>query len=109
MIKLDTVKKLSRGLEIAAVGIAVSGLLFHATYYWRLGPEAGEPYGTGDIVDFLFALVLFLVCSLCTVSGVLISAMGQTEDKGQAFRAVLVGILSFLGYEFLHGQMPRLM
>jgi hypothetical protein len=109
MIKLESVKKLSAGLEIGAVTIAVAGLLFRATFYWTLQPEPGKAYGTGAVLDFVFALALFLVCTLCTVSGVVISFMGVAEDKRLAYRAALVGILSFVGYEFLHGHLPRLM
>lgn len=109
MISLERVKKISTGLQTAAIGIAALGLLYRATVYWTLALEPGAAYGVRDIVDFLFALALFLVCTLCTVSGVAISVMGDTADKGLAFRAVLVGILSFMTYEFLHDHLPRLM
>lgn len=109
MIKLERIKKISIGLQVTAVVVAVTGLMYRSTLYWSLSGETAKPYGIADIVDFAFALVLFLVASLCTVSGVAISLMADIADKGLAYRAVLVGMLSFFSYEFLHGQMPRLL
>lgn len=109
MISLERVKTIAMGLQTAAIGIAALGLLYRATVYWTLPLAPGAAYGARDIVDFLFALGLFLVCTLCTVAGVAISIMGGTADKGLAFRAVLVGVLSFMTYEFLHDHLPRLM
>lgn len=109
MTKLERIKGLAATLEVAAVVIAVAGLVFRSTFYWTLGPGPGEAYGRGDVLEFLFALVLFLVCALCAAAGVAISFMGTIEDRRLAYRAVLIGILSFIGYEFLHDQMPRLL
>lgn len=109
MIKIEKVKKISAVLEIAAVSIAVAGLIFRATAYPMLAPGPGETYGRGDVIDFVFALALFLVSTLCAVSGVTLSFLGSPSDKRLAYRVTLVGILSFVGYELLHAQIARLM
>lgn len=109
MISVERLKSISQVLQTAAIVVAITGLIYRATVYWTLPLPPGATYGTRDIIDFLFALALFLICTLCTVSGVAISAVGNNIDKGMAFRAVLVGVITFLAFEFIHDRLPRLM
>lgn len=91
-----------------AMAMALGALLFRATLYWVIPVTDGEPYGLADVIDFGLGLVLFLVCTVCAATGVLLSFRQDPEEHRLAFRPVLVGILSFLAYYFLHPHVPRL-
>lgn len=109
MIELEKLRRVAAVLQVVTLGLVVVGLVFRATIYWTMQPQSGAAFGSGDILDFAIALALFLTSTLCAMSGVGISLLGTQADKGLAYRVMLVGILSFLAYEFLHGRVPRLM
>ena len=98
----------SRRLEIAAVVCAVGALAYRSTVYWMLPPEPGEPYGFGDILDFVLALVVFAVCGLAAASAVLLSMTGEGRAPHLAFRPAVIGITAFVAYYFLYPYAPRL-
>lgn len=108
MSNLELLKRWSVRFQIAAVALAVAGVLFRATLYPLFESQPDAVFGTADVVDFVFALALFLTCTLCAVTGVGISLLGKESDKGLAFRAMLAGVLSFLGYEYIHGLVSGL-
>ena len=109
MIKLEQIKRLSITLQIGVGLIGVTALAFRATLYWTLpGAADGNP-GSGDVLDFTLAMLLFAVCALCATSGVAISLLGGPGDKRHAYQAFFVGVLSFLAYDLLHPLLPRLM
>lgn len=89
--------------------MAIAALLYRATVYWTIPVANGDPYGVGDIIDFGFAMVLFLVCAACAATGVLLSFRHDSDDHKLAFRPVLVGILSFGTYFLLHPRVPQLL
>ena len=101
-------KPVSFKLEVIAIVLAVFALLYRATMYWHLPIATGEAYGLGDLLDFGLALALFLICILCAAAGVALSTKPDPEQHRLAFRPVLVGILSFVVYYFLHPYVPRL-
>jgi hypothetical protein len=109
MDRLTRLKKLAASLEIAVLVLAVAALVFRATLYWQLPAADGEPYGTGDVLDLALALVLFVVCSLCAVTGVAISILGDRADKRFAYQAFFIGVLSFVAYDWLYPHVPRLL
>ena len=102
MIKLEQIKRLSITLQIGVGLIGSVALAFRATLYWTLP-------GSGDVLDFALAMLLFAVCALCATSGVAISLLGGPGDKRHAYQAFFVGVLSFLAYDLLHPLLPRLM
>ena len=109
MDKIQRLKKVAASLEIGALVIVVWALLFRATLYWKLPPASGEPYGTGDVLDFAFAILLFGVCCLCAMAGVAISLLGDQGDKRFAYQAFFIGVVSFFAYDLLHPYVPRLL
>ena len=109
MITYASIQRAARVLEIAAVSLAIIALLYRATVYWQLPPPPGEPYGPGDIIDFAFAMLLFLVCGLCAAAGVASSMSGDGSEQHLAFRPAVIGITSFVGYYLLHPHIPRLL
>jgi hypothetical protein len=105
----QSIKRLSRALEIVVVLFAVAALGYRASVYWLLPVKAGEPYGLGDIIDFAIAMLLFFISILCAVSAVALSVKAQGRDQHLAFRPAVVGITTFVVYYFLHPHLPRLM
>ncbi len=101
--------RISVSLEIASVGLAILGLLYRATLYWQIPVASGEPYGLGDVLDLGFMVLLFVVAAGCAATGVWLSASGDAAARRLAFRPVLIGILSFVIYYFVHPAVPRLL
>jgi hypothetical protein len=104
----ERLRRAAHALEVGAVALAIIALLFRATWYWHLPPVEGQGYGTGDVVDFAFALGLFLVCGTCAASGVALALQG-TRDPAAAWRPAVVGMTAFAVYQFLHPHVPRLL
>lgn len=102
-------RRWSPRLEISAMAFAAWSLVYRSTLYWILPGAGGDKPGTADVLDLAFALLLFLICCLCSVSGVALSMLGDQQDKRRAYRPFLVGVLSFLAYDILHPHMPRLL
>jgi len=102
-------KKLSFYLEISALVLALGALLFRATLYWVIPVAEGEPYGLGNLIDFALAMALFVLGVTCAAAGVWLSFRKDPDDHRLAFRPVLVGIVSFVGYYFLHPHVPKLL
>lgn len=109
MSGLERLKGATARLETAALLLTLLALLFRATLYWQLPAGSEGGYGSGDLLDLGLALILFLVCCACAACGVAISLLGEREDKRLAYRAALVGMLSFIAYDFAHPYVPRLM
>lgn len=109
MDRLEKVKRLANVLEKMAISLAVWSLFYRATLYWRLPAEPGQDYGLGDLLDLIFALLLFLACLACAGAGAAISILGEKADKSLAYRAFFVGVLSFLITDLLNPHIPRLM
>ena len=109
MLKLEQIKRLSITLQIGVGLIGVTALAFRATLYWSLPAASGDTPGSGDLLDFALAMLLFVVCALCATAGVAISLLGGPGDKRHAYQAFFVGVLSFLAYDLLHPLLPRLM
>lgn len=108
MGRLEMTKRLAGVLEKTAIGFALWSLFYRATLYWKLPAEPGQNYGLGDLLDLLFALLLFLICLFCAGTGVAISILGEKDDKPLAYKAFFIGLLSFLSYDLLHPYIPRL-
>ena len=109
MRETSRLKKLSAYLEVAAIVMALGALLFRATLYWVIPVAEGEPYGLGDLIDFGFSLALFILCVICAAAGVWLSFRKDPDDHRLAFRPVLIGIVSFVTYYFLHPHVPKLL
>ena len=101
-------KRLSTQLEIGVVALTLATLLYRMTLYWLLPAAAEQAYGTRDLIDFGLGMALFLLCGLCAAVGVALSFRAEPDDHRLAFRPVLVGILCFVAYYFIHPYLPRL-
>ena len=108
-INTQRLLKITTTLGHATLTLGAAALLYRATYYWQLPPPAGARYGLGDILDFGLGLGLFLICSLCATSGVMLKLSLAHEEQQPAYRAVLIGISVFVVYYLAHPHVPRLM
>ena len=109
MARFRLIKQGSVYLETIAMVLAIGALLFRATIYWKMPIEPGAGYGVGDIIDFVLGFVLFIICGLCAIAGVALSAMQHPEAQQSAYRPILIGITSFVVYYFVHPYVPRLL
>jgi hypothetical protein len=107
-IEFKTIQTFARRLEIGVVVFALAALAYRASIYWLLPPRPGEAYGSGDVIDFVFGLVLFLLSGLCALAAVMMSINSEGSTQVLAFRPAVVGITSFVVYFFLHPYVPRL-
>jgi len=98
----------ARRLEIAVVGLALAALIYRASLYWMLPAPEGKTYGTGDVIDFVLGMILFLLSGLCAAAAVGMSVTAEGAQQQLAFRPAVVGITSFVIYYFLHPYVPRL-
>lgn len=103
----DTLTRVSTILETSVLALAAAALAFRASVYWLLPAPPGQPYGTGDVVDFALGLLLFALSGACAATGVMMSARSVAQPR--AYRPVLVGITTFVAYYFVHPHVPRLL
>lgn len=89
-------------------GLALLGLAYRATLYWRVPVAPGDAHGLVDVIDLGLGVVLFLTCSiggLLALSGLIYPRLlGAT----QGVRLMLACLASFGAYWLLHPHMPRL-
>ena len=95
-------------LERAVVALAAFGVLFHTAIYAQLPRPAGAHYGSGDIAEFALLLSLFLLACACAVSGVALAYTRTRDDLGPPYRAMLIGLTTFVTYYLLLPSIPRL-
>jgi len=108
VIEYEQTLRVGRVLERVVVILALGASVYRATLYWLLPPAAGEPYGTGDIIDFALGLLVFLTSGLCAAAAVATSMSGDGSAQHLAFRPAVIGITSFVIYYFVHPYVPRL-
>lgn len=99
--------RVSVGLERAVLWTAALALAFRATLYWRLPAAAPRTVGTGDLLDFALAILLFALSFACAASGVAMSLKAGSQPR--VYRPVLVGITTFTLYFFVHPYVPRVL
>ena len=93
---------IARWLEKSVLSLAVLALVYRATIYCALPPPAGASYGSGDVIDFALAAILFVLALACAVVALGINLTGQGSDPSTAFRPAVVGITSFVVYILVH-------
>lgn len=96
-------------VQVLAVSLAILGVVYRATYYWKIPVAPGEPYGVGDVIDFFFAVLVLMAAGTCLALGFVLLVFPRLQGRRQAVRAILVGVGSVVGYYVLHGIVPRLL
>lgn len=91
---------MSSVLQVLAILLAV---------VWEIPVTPGEPYGVGDVLDLFFAFLVLVVSGLCAVLRLVLLAFPGPDGRGLTYRAILVRVGSFAGYQLLHSAVPRLM
>ncbi|MGE0483586.1 MAG: hypothetical protein AB7Q81_05575 [Gammaproteobacteria bacterium] len=102
-------QRLAALLERSVVALALLALAFRATLYGSLPRAVGAIYGTGDVIDFALAVLLFALCTACAALGVLLALQaGNERERGMSFRPAVVGMTTFVVYYLLHPLVPDL-
>lgn len=104
----DRLQRAARVLEYLVLAVAALGMLFHATLFWHWPRPINARFGTADLVDFALLLLLFLAASACAASGVALALARGKDALGPAYRALVLGITTFVAYYLLLPYLPRL-
>ena len=104
----DRLARAAGVLEYLVLTVAALGLLFRVTVYWRWPEPAAAPYGTADLVDFAWLLALFLLATACAATGVALALTHGKDALTPAYRALVLGITTFVAYYLLLPYLPRL-
>ena len=73
-MQTSTLTNLAGWLERAVILTAVAALAFRGLLYPDFERAPNAHYGPGDIIDFAFAAVLFVMCLACALCGVILTA-----------------------------------
>jgi hypothetical protein len=104
-----TLQRLAALLERSVVVLALLALAFRATLHGSLPRSPGAAFGTGDVIDFALALLLFALCTACGAIGVMLSLRaGSDRERGLSFRPAVVGMTTFVVYYLVHPLVPNL-
>ncbi len=101
-----TILKSSKYTSIFLVCVALVGLLFRATLYWKIPVEAGEPAGFGDVIELL---LYFLILGASGVVLLLSALVALFKNYKSAFKVFIVGVVTPIAYYLLHSSVPRLL
>ena len=101
-------ERVARWLERSVLAVAGIAVLFRLSAYWHLPKAAGASYRTGDVVEFGLTLLLFMLGTACAACGVAMSLRGAGAPTDNAYRPLLIGITTFVGYYLLAPQLPQL-
>lgn len=100
---------IARILERAVIALGILALLYRATLYALIDKPVGAAWGTGDVIDFALGMLLFMLGGLCALSGVMWYSQAAMQDKGRAYRPVLIGMTTFVAYYLIHPHVPVLL
>jgi hypothetical protein len=104
----DRLRTIAYWLERAVILLALGALVFRATLYGAFPRPVGAAYGSGDIIDYLLGLALFLLSGACAAVGVLLTTRVDASGKAAAYRPVLIGMTTFVVYYLVHPHVPAL-
>ncbi len=91
------------------IAITFIGLVFRSTLYWSFSVAQGEPYGSGDIIEMLLALLLILSSFLGLIYTLILLLVPKYRHYFRALKLAVICISSPICYYFLHALMPKLM
>ena len=95
---------------IASVGIilAVLGLLYRATVYWKIPVSPGDPYGLGDVIELFWFVALLVLAGITLMFSAVIAFVPQLRNARLAFMLFLAAVLSPTAYYLIHPFVPRI-
>ena len=101
--------KLTRYTAGALIMLAIIGLLFRATLYWKLPVAPGMPIGSGDIIELVLFYGILLLALLAMVLSLLLMVIPQWRDLRTAIVVLIISLITPPCYYILHAMTPRLM
>lgn len=95
---------------IASVGIilAVLGLLFRATIYWKIPISPSDPYGLSDVIELFWFVALLVLTGITIMFSAVIAFVQQLKNARLALMLLLAAILSPTAYYLIHPFVPRI-
>jgi len=93
----------------ASLFLAITGLLFRATLYWTYPAAEADKFGTGDLIDFIFVSVLFLVVALTFGLSIVLNMKQEHPNVPENIKSISISVFSFLGYYFIHPYVPNVL
>ena len=88
--------------------LALTGLLFRATFYWDFPVHPGDPYGLGDIIEMAIYMVLLCVAGFTLVLSCVVLALPKCRNIRLVVFAFLSALMSWAAYYYLIGYVQRL-
>jgi len=81
--------------------IAILGLIYRFQIYKQIPVSIGEPYGLGDIIDLLFAVIVVVIwcCALILSVGVII--FNFKRNWLSSLKALLYATVGLMGYFYI--------
>lgn len=98
-------ERVSNYVSFVLVALAVAGLVFRATLYWRLPVNPNEAYGVADVLELL---VFGVMLSLSAVSTVLALILGVMRRYRVAIRVFVIAVITPMVFYLLHPLVPKL-
>ncbi|MEJ2360696.1 MAG: hypothetical protein P8Z75_04605 [Gammaproteobacteria bacterium] len=93
---------------IVAVGLAIFGWVFRATFYWMIPVSPGEPAGLADMLDLAIFFGVLLLASLAMVGGVLLLMVPAWRNLRLAISVLVTSLVTPPLYYIVHALIPRL-
>jgi len=95
---------------IVSVGIilAILGLLFRATVYWKIPISPSDPYGLSDVIELFWLVALLVLAGITIMFSAVIAFVPQLKNARLAFILFLAAILSPTAYYLIHPFVPMI-
>jgi hypothetical protein len=108
MNKATAAERVGRFALVICLALALFGLIFRSTLYWKIPVEPGDPYGFGDVLEYLVWIALLVAALFSGAWGVMLTIVKGLGHRVLGMWLIAVSLGSVVGYRFLHGLMPRL-
>lgn len=106
-IMAHNVHRLAQVTAGICILLAVVGLLYRATLYWKMPLLPGDPYGISDVIEVFWFMALLVLAGLTLMFSAAIAFVPQLRNARLAFVLFLAAILAPVGYYFIHPFVPR--
>lgn len=103
------IRRISTSLEVLAIFLAVLGLVFRSTLYWSIPVSGNEAYGLADVLELLIAVILLGICLIGVLMSLALSSKPRLQPRIQSIQLLVICLVSFGSYWFIHPLMPRLL
>ncbi len=95
-------KKLAKWMVGIQCALAGGGLLYRATAYKSIPVAPGDPYGIGDVVEFLLYFILIGSSVLTLLAAGVLSATASLRNWPAIAALIWAGLLALPAYLLLH-------